>query len=265
VLARISSKHGEVLSSNVVARWAGTDPKLEGEYVVYSAHLDHLGIGPPVNGDSIYNGATDNAGSVAALIEIARAFTTLPQKQRRSVLFLAVTGEEKGLLGSDYFSEYPTVPRSQIVANVNMDGLNLLFDFANIVDIGGEHSSLGAVFKRAAAKLNVQAIPDPLPDQQIFVRSDQYSFVRRGIPALFPRTGTKAVDPKIDASHMEEDRMQFRHHSPNDDLNQPLDFVAGAKTAKFNFLLGYFIAQDEARPYWNDGDFFGRTFALKPR
>jgi Zn-dependent M28 family amino/carboxypeptidase len=228
--------------------------------VIFTAHLDHLGIGEPVNGDGIYNGATDNAGGVAALIEIARAFTRLEPRQRRSMLFLAVTGEEKGLLGSDYFAEYPTVPRSQIVANINMDGVNLLFDFRNIVDIGGEHSSLGTVFRRAAAKLDMDVVPDPMPEQQFFVRSDQYSFIRRGIPALFPRTGTKSVNPQIDGAKMEADRFQFRYHLPSDDLNQPLDFVAGAKTAKFDFLLGYITAQDETRPRWNEGDFFGRTF-----
>jgi Peptidase family M28 len=257
---RIVAKHSEVTSPNVVAVLLGSDPRLRDEYVIYTAHVDHLGIGAPVNGDSIYNGATDNAGGVAALIEIARAFTRLEQRQRRSVLFLAVTGEERGLLGSDYFVEYPTVPRSQIVANINMDGVNLLFDFRNIVDIGGEHSSLGTVFRRGAAKLDVEVLPDPTPEQQFFVRSDQYSFVRRGIPALFPRTGTKAVNPQVDGAKMEADRLRFRYHRPNDDLNQPLDFVAGAKTAKVDFLLGYITAQDEARPRWNEGDFFGKTF-----
>jgi hypothetical protein len=260
ISVRTTAKHTEVVSPNVVAVLRGADPRLRDEYVIFTAHVDHLGIGEPVNGDRIYNGATDNAGGVAALIEIARAFTRLEPRQRRSMLFLAVTGEEKGLLGSDYFVEYPTVPRSQIVANINMDGVNLLFDFRNIVDIGGEHSSLGTVFRRAAAKLDVDVVPDPRPEQQFFVRSDQYSFIRRGIPALFPRTGTKAVNPQIDGAKMEADRFQFRYHLPSDDLNQPLDFVAGAKTAKFDFLLGYITAQDEARPRWNEGDFFGRTF-----
>ena len=256
-----TSSHSEVTSPNVLAMVRGSDLRLRDEYVIYTAHLDHLGIGEPVNGDRIYNGATDNAGGDAALIEIARAFTRLGERPRRSVIFIAVTGEEKGLLGSDYFAEYPTVPRSQIVANVNMDGVNLLFDFRNIVDIGGNHSSLGEVFRKAGAKMDVDVVSDPAPEQQFFVRSDQYSFVRRGIPALFPRTGTKAVNPQIDGAKMEADRFRFRYHLPSDDLNQPLDFEAGAKTAKFDFLLGYLIAQDDARPRWNDGDFFGKTFS----
>jgi hypothetical protein len=255
-----TSSHTEVTSPNVMGMVRGSDPRLREEYVVYTAHLDHLGIEEPVNGDRIYNGATDNAGGDAALIEIARAFTRLRERPRRSVIFVALTGEEKGLLGSDYFAEYPTVPRAKIVANVNMDGVNLLFDFRNIVDIGGDHSSLGGVFKRAAEKMDVDVVPDPVPEQQFFVRSDQYSFVRRGIPALFPRTGTKAVNPQIDGAKMEADRFRFRYHLPSDDLNHPLDFEAGAKTARFNFLLGYIIAQDDQRPHWNDGDFFGKTF-----
>src|ERR1041385_816760 len=131
IRAKASVNKKVVESANLVAELPGSDPKLKNEYVVLSAHLDHLGIGEPINGDRIYNGATDNASGVAALIEIARAFTRLEQRQRRSVVFLAVTGEERGLLGSDYFVEYPTVPRSQIVANINMDGVNLLFDFRN--------------------------------------------------------------------------------------------------------------------------------------
>lgn len=260
ISARTASTHSDVMSANVVAMVRGSDPSLREEYVIYTAHVDHVGIGEPVNGDPIYNGATDNAGSVAALIEIARAFEHLDQPQRRSVLFLGVTGEEKGLLGSDYFAEFPTVPRAQIVANINMDGTNLLFDFLNIVDIGGDHSSLGTVFRRAAAKLEVEVVADPTPEQNFFVRSDHYSFVRRGIPAFFPMTGTKAVNPQIDGAQMQANFFRVRYHLPSDDLTHPLDFDAGAKTAKFDFLLGFISAQDDARPRWNDGDFFGKTF-----
>ena len=246
--ARTTSVHDELESRNVVALAPGSDPSLRDEYVVYTAHLDHLGIGRPVNGDSIYNGGTDNAGSIGMLIEVARAFTRLDPGQRRSVVFVAVTGEERGLLGSDYFVANPTVARSQIVANLNMDGSNLLFDFLNIVDIGGTHSTLGEVFERAAAQLGVEAVEDPTPDQNFFVRSDHYSFVRRGIPALFPMTGTKAVDPLIDGAEMQAERFRNRYHLPSDDLTRPLDFSAGAKTAQFFFLLGHITAQDQDRP-----------------
>ena len=245
----------------MVALAPGSDPVLRDEYVVYTAHLDHLGIGTPVDGDSIYNGVTDNAGSIAMLIEAARAFSKLEPRPRRSIVFVAVTGEERGLLGSDYFAANPTVPRSRIVANLNMDGSNLLFDFLDIVDIGGEHSTLGAVFLRAAARLGVEAVSDPTPEQNFFVRSDHYSFVRRGIPALFPMTGTRAVDPEVDGAELQSERFRNRYHLPTDDLSRPLDFDAGAKTARFFFVLGYLTAQDEDRPRWHDGDFFGETFA----
>ena len=175
-------------------------------------------------------------------------------------MFVAVTGEERGLLGSDYFAANPTVPRSQIVANVNMDGSNLLFDFLDVVDIGGEHSTLGAVFRRAAGKLGVEAVADPTPEQNFFVRSDHYSFVRRGIPALFPMTGTRAVDPRLDGAEIQAERFRNRYHLPSDDLTRRLDFSAGAKTAEFFFLLGHIIAQDDDRPRWHEGDFFGETF-----
>ena len=194
------------------------------------------------------------------LIEAARAFTRLEPAQRRSIVFVAVTGEERGLLGSDYYAANPTVPGPQIVADLNMDGSNLLFDFLDVVDIGGEHSTLGDVFERAAARLGVEAVADPTPEQNFFVRSDHYSFVRRGIPALFPMTGTRAVDPAIDGAQMQADRFANRYHLPSDDLSRALDFNAGAKTAKFFFLLGYIASQDDDPPRWHEGDFFGETF-----
>jgi hypothetical protein len=257
---RTVSHHSSVTSSNVAAVLRGADPRLRDEYVIYTAHTDHLGIGVPVNGHAIYNGAFDNASGTAVLIEVARAFTHLEPRQRRSVLFLAPTAEEKGLLGSDYFVEHPTVPRSQIVADVNMDSQNLQFDFRDVVLLGAEHSSLGTVAARAAAKMNLEVTPDPVPEQGFFRRSDQYSFVRRGIPSLFLRRGTKAVDPRIDGLKAANEWYATIYHTPSDDLTQHFDWGAGVKSAKLSFLLGYIIAQDNVRPIWNDGDFFGETF-----
>lgn len=255
-----SSRNSEVTSSNVVAVLAGSDPRLRDEYVIYTAHVDHLGIGEPVNGDSIYNGAFDNASGTACLIEIARAFTHLASPPRRSIIFLAPTAEEKGLLGSDYFVEYPTVPRSGIVANVNMDSQNLQFDFRDVQVLGAEHSSLGSAARKAAAEMNLELSPDLQSEQAFFRRSDQYSFVKRGIPSLFLRRGVKAVDPNIDGLKVVNEWYATRYHTPSDDLNQSLNWEAGAKSAKFSFLIGYFVAEDDAKPEWNKGDFFGRTF-----
>jgi Zn-dependent M28 family amino/carboxypeptidase len=215
---------------------------------------------PPVNGDSIYNGAADNALGTAALIEIARTFVGMDSRPRRSLIFLAVTGEEKGLLGSEYFVENPTVPRAQIVANVNMDGLNHLFDYRAVVMQGAEHSSLGKTATQAATRLDVTLEPDPAPEQQYFVRSDQYSFVKRGIPAIWQSFATKAVDPSVDALKVLSESRRLHWHQPSDDLSQPLDWNVVAKATRLNFLLGYLIAQETPRPRWNDGDFFAKTF-----
>jgi len=259
VSIRSVSKHTESTSQNVVAILRGSDPKLRNEYVVYTAHLDHLGIGKPVNGDAIYNGAIDDAAGVAAVIEIARAFQSMKQKPRRSIIFIATTGEEKGLLGSDYYARHPTVPQSQIVADINIDSIGLLYDFRDVVVFGSEHSSLGTVVDRIAARMGLEVSPDDHPERPFFYLSDQYSFVRIGVPSIFPVFGNKPVDPKVDGAKLRRERAQ-RYHQPNDDMSQPMDFEAGAKNSRFDFLLGYTVAQDENRPVWKDGDFFGKTF-----
>ncbi len=191
---------------------------------------------------------------------MARAFTRLTSLPRRSVVFLAVTGEERGLLGSDYDAANPTAPPSQIVTNLNTDGSNLLFDFLNTVDIGEQHSTLGRVFRRAAERHGVGAVADPTPEEDYFVRSDRYSFVLRGTSALFPMTGTEAVDPRLDGAELQAQRRRDRHHLPSDDMTRALGSAAGAKTVKFFFLMSQITAQDDERPRWNDGDFFGETF-----
>ena len=238
----------------------GSDAKLRDEYVVYSAHADHLGIGPAVNGDSVYNGALDNASGIASVIEIARAFTRLELRQKRSIVFLAVTAEERGLLGSDYFAQLPTFPRSQIVANINVDGIDLFFDSRDVIAFGSEHSSLARAVETAAAKMGMGVSPDPMPEQLMLSRSDQYSFMLRGIPAVLVAFGFRTVDPGINGMQVFLDLQRTRYHQPSDDLSQPMNFEVGAKNTRFNFLLGYVAAQDDARPRWNDGDFFGKTF-----
>src|SRR5215469_15085449 len=157
-------------SPNVVARLEGSDPVLKNEYVVYTAHLDHLGIGEPVNGDRIYNGALDNASGSAMLIEMARAFSTLQPRPRRSILLVAVTAEEKGLLGSDYFAHYPTVPKNALVANINTDEVAMFWPMADIIAFGAEHSSLENDIQRACQRMHLSDSPDPAPDEVVFVR-----------------------------------------------------------------------------------------------
>jgi Peptidase family M28/PA domain len=252
---------GDVVSPNIVAKLEGSDPVLKSEYLVYTAHLDHLGIGPAVKDDKIYNGALDNASGSAILIETARAFSQMKPRPRRSILFVAVTGEESGLLGSDYFAHVPTVPAASLVANVNMDEDAMLWPLRDIVAFGAEHSSLGGVVERAAQRLHLSRSPDPMPEQVVFIRSDQYSFVKQGIPAIFPIAGFKSSDPKIDPEAIFEKWEETRYHQPQDDMEQPgLDFNAAVQYAKFIFLCGYYIAQDPQRPRWNAGDFFGDLY-----
>ena len=257
----IVSRHSPAESPNIAAVLPGSDPQLKSEYVLYTAHADHLGIGEAIDGDSIYNGALDNASGASALLEIARAFTELPQPPRRSVLFLAVTGEEEGLLGSDYYAHYPTVPIHQIVADINMDGISLLYDFRDIVPLGAEHSSLGRVVDEVAQHFGVEVSPDPLPEEVFFIRSDQYSFVRQGVPAVAISDGFKAADPKINGRDVSLAWEKTRYHTPKDDMNQPLNFDAAAKCTRINFAVGYIVAEETERPTWNKGDFFGREFA----
>ncbi len=254
----------EVRSPNVVAKLAGSDPALKDEMVVYSAHLDHLGISSPVDGDSIYNGALDNASGTAVMLQMARAFSGMSPRPRRSILFVAVTAEEAGLLGSDYFATYPTVPRGSMVANVNTDEDEMLWPLRDIVGFGAEHSTLSGVVERAAQRMHLALSPDPMPEQVVFVRSDQYSFVRQGIPSVMVSPGFKSDDPAIDPAKIFERWEETRYHQPQDDMQQPgLDFEAAASFARFAFLCGYDIAEDTAKPRWNPGDFFGARYGAK--
>jgi hypothetical protein len=258
------TKLEDVRSPNVVAELEGSDLSLKTEYVVYSSHSDHLGIGQPVNGDKIYNGALDNASGSALLLEIARAFTQRNPRPRRSLLFVSVTGEEAGLLGSDYYAHYPTVPKDAIVANVNMDEDQMLWPLQDIVAFGAEHSSLDAVVRRAAESAHLGVSPDPMPEEVVFIRSDQYSFVKQGIPAVFPVPGFKSNDPKINPEAIFKKWEAERYHEPGDDMEQPgLLFDEAAKYGRFVFLCGDLIANDAQRPQWNKGDFFGKRYGKK--
>jgi hypothetical protein len=266
VTARIhnQSELNDVKSPNVAAKLEGSDPALKNEYLVYSAHLDHLGIGEPVNGDKIYNGALDNASGCAIMLEVARAFVKMNPRPKRSILFVAVTGEEKGLLGSDYFAHYPTVSKSAVVANVNMDEDVMLWPLRDIIAYGAEHSSLEGVAERAAKRLNLSVSPDPAPEETIFIRSDQYTFVKQGIPSIFPVAGFKSTDPAIDPAAIFKKWEQTKYHAPQDDMQQPgLDFDQAVKYAQFIFLCGWLVTQDAARPKWNAKDFFGEHYGKK--
>jgi hypothetical protein len=248
-------------SPNIVAELKGSDPSLRDQYVVYTAHVDHLGICPAVDGDNVCHGALDNASGTASLLEIARAYAGLPKPPRRSVLFVFVTGEEMGLLGSDYFAHYPTVPLKSIVANVNIDGApGAYFPMQDVVVLGSEHSNMSEEVNSAAKALGYDLSPDPMPEEVLFIRSDQYSFVLQGVPAVDVTDGVKSTDPKVNGLDVVKKWLVTRYHTPLDNMDQPIDFESTAKGSLMNFLIGYEVAQRPGVPEWNKGDFFGSTF-----
>ncbi len=254
---------GRTRCHNVVGILRGSDPKLANEYVVFTAHLDHLGKGAAVDGDTIYNGALDNASGVAIMLESARLLATSKIRPKRSIIFLAVTAEERGLLGSRHFAMFPTVPKEAIVANVNVDMPMALFPMDGFTVFGAEHSTLGAVAERALAAEKVAMMPDPDPAEVFFVRSDQYSFVREGIPALYVDSAAKSSDPAVDPDAVFGEFLLRDYHMPSDEVDLPIDWPTLATLARVNARIGLAVANDRRRPRWLDGDFFGETFGKK--
>ena len=260
VSASAQARYQDIESFNVVGKIPGSDVKLREEYVVHSAHLDHLGIGASVKGDSIYNGAHDNASGVACVLEIAKIYSRLKGKPKRTMLFVFVTGEELGLLGSSAFAANPTVPKSKIVADINMDMPTLIAPLLSVVALGGQHSTLIEPVKKACAYMAIDLENDPEPEQNRFIRSDQYSFVTAGIPALHLKYGNKTADGRNNLSQQVQEWRAVTYHKPQDDINGRFDFEAGRKYVQLCFLIGYQVAQDAARPRWNKGDFFGQRY-----
>lgn len=259
------STHSELSSPNVVAMLPGSDPLLADEYVVYMAHLDHIGELHVADeekhpGDLINNGAMDNASGVSVMLETARLFVE-GQSPRRSLLFIALTGEEKGLVGAEYFAMSPTVPADSMVATINLDMPILLYEFADVIAFGAEHSSLGDAVGRAAGQHGIALTPDPFPEQNIFVRSDHYRFVQQGIPSVFLVTGMKSPDESVEAGPLQMNFIKEHYHRPSDDLNLPINYTAAAKFTRVNLSIGELIANDPERPRWKEGDFFARTYA----
>ncbi|NOX70289.1 MAG: M28 family peptidase [Gammaproteobacteria bacterium] len=255
------TEHESITSPNVIGVLRGSDPELADEYIVYMAHLDHVGTGTAVNGDTIYNGMYDNAMGVALLIETARAFAAMPERPRRSILFIALTGEERGLVGSDYFAHYPTVPADSMVADVNLDMPLLLYPLADIIAFGSEHSSLEAVIESVVGFEDLVLTPDPMPEEVLFIRSDQYSFVKQGIPSVFMVPGFTSKNPDIDGEALFREHLRTHYHQPSDDMSRPIDWDSAKRFARVNVRIGYAIANQDERPTWNEGDFFGDKFA----
>src|SRR3984893_15425089 len=253
--ATTTVERATVESQNVVGILRGSDPARADEYVVVSAHLDHLGIGGAVNGDTIYNGAMDNASGVAAILEVATMLSERGAKPARSILFIAVTGEEEGELGSRYFVAHPTVPRNRIVANVTTDMFLPLFPLKMLMVLGLDESDLGQDIRATASELGLSVQADPEPQRNRFVRSDQYSFVKAGIPALAMKVGYDQSSPQAQIARQWTAQ---RYHAPSDDLDQPIDRTAAGAYVDVVGKLAVRIANRPDHPKWNDASFFKR-------
>jgi hypothetical protein len=255
--ASYSNTQSEFESYNVIGLIRGSDPKLKDEYVVHSAHLDHVGIGKPESSDSIYNGAHDNASGVASLLEIARIYKNGNAKPKRSVLIVMVTAEEMGLVGSAYFAANPTVPKSAIVADVNTDMPTVIAPLLSVVPLGAEHSSIMGNVRFATDYLGLEVEKDPEPEQNRFVRSDQYSFVVSGIPALHIKYGNKTNIPGFDLDKFIKEWRAKYYHRAADGMDGIFNFAAAKTYVQLNFLISYSIANTLEKPRWNPGDLFG--------
>jgi Zn-dependent M28 family amino/carboxypeptidase len=253
--ARVALDSTTIASDNVAALLPGSDPALAAEHVVLTAHLDHVGVGAAVNGDRIYNGAMDNASGIATLIEVARHLATTTPRPKRSLLFVAVTAEEHGLLGSRYFAGDPTVPKASIVANINMDMFLPLFPMKAVMVLGLDESDLGDRVREVAAAQGLKVDGDLEPERNRFTRSDQYSFIRQGVPALAMKVGFAPGSPEaaIDAKWTKE-----RYHQPADDLQQPIDLGAAITFTQLVGALSADVANRAARPQWKASSFFKR-------
>lgn len=243
-------------SPNVIGLIEGSDPALANEVVMLTGHLDHDGVGDPVNGDSIKNGMMDNAVGVATLMEAARAFQASGKRPRRSLLFVALTAEEDGLLGSEYLANYPALPGKKVVANVNLDMPILTYDFQDVIAFGAEHSTMGPIVARAVQGAGVTLSPDPVPEEGLFTRSDHYSFVKKGVPAVFLVTGYAG-----EGKARSQDFLKNHYHQVSDDLRLPVRWDAAAKFARVNYLVARELADGEEAPRWYEGSYFGEKFA----
>ena len=253
--AKASVEIKEVESANVIAVHSGSDPNLKHEDVGLSAHIDHLGYGAPINGDNLYNGAMDNASGCAMLLDVARSLNESHQKLRRSILFVFVTGEEKGLLGSKYFTARPTVDAKAMIADINVDMFLPIVPLKLTTIYGLAESDLGDRAAEVAKFYGVGVQPDPAPLRNIFIRSDQYYFARHGIPAIMFDVGTVPGSPE---DEVKEEWLRTRYHAPSDDLNQPVDLAAAGLFEDILRGLVISVANDAQQPQWKADSFFRR-------
>ncbi len=255
IRARVRFDQEEVESQNVAGLFPGSDLQLKDEIVVLSAHLDHLGVGEPIRGDRIYNGAMDNASGVATLLDVADTLHESGKKPRRTVLFLVVTGEEKGLLGSRYFVAHPTVKRQAIIGNLNVDMFLPIFPLRVLTVLGLKESDLGPLVRSVAEPLGIEVQDDPAPERNVFIRSDQYNFIKAGVPAIYFYVGYHKGSPE-DVIHKKW--LTERYHAPSDDTKQPVNLQAAADYNRIVLGVLDAMAGRRERPRWNSESFFRR-------
>jgi Zn-dependent M28 family amino/carboxypeptidase len=255
VTATLVGETSQVVSPNIVGELKGADPTLSKQYVLVSAHLDHLGVGAPINGKTIYSGAMDDASGVATVLETAKKFGQAKTRPKRSMLFVIFTAEEKGLLGSRYFAGHPTVPENAIDADLNLDMFMPLFALKKLHVQGLDESTLKEDAMKVGAEHGIVIAPDPEPDRNSFIRTDQYSFVQAGVPALAMKFGWTMGSPEYKAWRA---WLSQRYHSTDDDLTQPVDLVAAAQFNSFFADLARTVADDPARQHYLDTSFFKR-------
>lgn len=254
----VAMRRRQVRSRNVVALLPGSGAEAAGdELVIYTAHWDHLGRDPSIDGDQIFNGALDNATGTAGLLEIAEAFTALPEPPRRSILFLAVTAEEKGLLGARWYAENPLYPLERTVASINMDGLNQWGRTEDVVVIGMGNSSLDDVLRRHAEDRGRRLVPDAEPEKGFFYRSDHFEFAKQGVPALYVDAGTEFIGkPAGYGQRMRDEYTAHDYHKPSDEVKPDWDLSGAVEDLRLLFLVGYDVANGEAWPEWSEGNEF---------
>ncbi len=259
VSSTIANSTRSLVSPNVIAKLEGSDPVLKNECILYTSHYDHLGVNPQMPDDNIFNGAFDNASGAATLLEVAREMARLPVRPKRTILFAAVTAEESGLLGSQYYAQHPVFPLAKTAANINIDGVNVWGKTHDVIARGAERSTINVAAEKAAHEMSLTLAPDPLPEQGLFFRSDQFSLAKVGVPAVFVTAGLNYVDqPENWGRQMMEEYIQRRYHNVDDEYDPSWSLAGSVQIGRFVLKLGTELANAAAMPQWNAGEQFER-------
>lgn len=257
---KIIAKVRPLNTQNVIGVLEGSDPKLKDEAIVYSAHYDHLGVGVPVDGDNIYNGALDNASGTALLIELARVFGAAPVKPPRSVIFLSVTGEERGLKGSQYYGLHPSIPAKQTMINLNYDGVSMLGETTDVVMTGAERTSVFPMVQEITQAMNLKIVPEEHPEAGYYYRSDHFSMARVGVPAFSLDLGNSIVGKPADyGEKMYKEYNEKHYHQPSDEVDPKWDYTGAKELARLGVYIGWRVAEMQGTTGWRPGDEFEKA------